>query len=91
MALMVEPIEPALSRDGQQRRLVEVCVGDARHEVGGAGSQRGQAHAGLSGKASPDVGDDGSALLVSAGHEFDRGSLERKEQIFRLFAGTPKM
>jgi hypothetical protein len=41
----------------------------------------------LRGKASPDVGDECRALLMPAWHELDRRIFERREQIFRLFAG----
>ena len=86
MRLLVHALEVALPGQGDERRTVEVGVGDRRDEVERAGPERAQAHAGATGQAAVDVGHVGAALLVAHGHELDRRTRERLVQVERLLA-----
>ena len=57
-----------LAGDGHDRDGVEVGVGDAGHQVGGAGPARRQAHADLAGGARVAVGGVHGPLLVAHEH-----------------------
>ncbi len=67
-----------LAGDGDQRDGVEVGVGDAGHEVGGAGAARGQADADLAGGARVAVGGVHRALLVAHEHVTQLGSVVQR-------------
>ena len=70
--LLVHPLEVALAGERDERRTVEVGVGDGRHEVRRAGPERAEADAGVAGEAAVDVGDVRAALLVADRDELDR-------------------
>ena len=70
--LLVQQIARELARDRHHRRAVEVGVGEPGGEVGRAGAERGQAHAGLAGEPAPHVGHERRALLVADRDEAGR-------------------
>ena len=88
MRLLVHAAQLDLTGERDHRGIVEVGVGDAGGEVGGAGAERGQADAGLAGEAAVGVGHERGALLVTRGHEDDAlAVVERLAHVERLFAG----
>jgi hypothetical protein len=86
--LLVELVETGLAGDGDHRRVVEECVGDAGDQVGGAGPERRHGDRGASGQPPVDVGHERGALFV-AGRDVSDTALatERVEDIHRLLAG----
>ena len=88
MGLLVHPLEVGLAGQGDQRRAVQEGVGHGGDQIGGAGAQRAQAHAGAAGQAPVGVGHVGPALLVADGNELDRGVGQRLVEVERLLAGN---
>ena len=86
MALLVHAGRRRLPGDGHQRRAVHVGVGHAGDQVGGAGPQGGQAHAGTAREPAVHVGHEGRALLVARGDEADAALRERIHDVDVLFA-----
>src|SRR2546425_9478856 len=84
--LLVDPVPARLAGDGHHRRPIEVRVAEAGGEVGRAGAERAETDAGAAAEASPHVGHERRALLVTAGHELDAGVEERVEEGERLLA-----
>ena len=88
VGLLVHAREVDLPRDRHKRCVVQVGVGDAGRQVGGARTERRQADAGLAGQPSVGFGHEGGALLVAGRHEGDlAGALERGVQVEGLLAG----
>ena len=71
--LLVELVEPGLAGDRDHRRVVEVRVGDAGHEVGGTRAEGRHRHRRSAGQAAVDVGHERGALLVAGRDVADRG------------------
>ena len=76
---------PEIATNG---RAVHVGVGHAGHQVGGAGSQRGQADARPAGQAAVDVGHEGGPLLVSRRHKTNGTVQEHFEEVDVFLAGN---
>jgi len=72
MALLVESLATALASDRDDRALVQLGVGDARHEVRRAGAERRAADARFAGQPAVDVGHERRALFVARRNEPDR-------------------
>ncbi len=86
--LLVHAGEGDLPGQRHQGRLVERGVADAGGQVGGAGTERREAHAGLAGEAPVGVGHERGALLVTHRHERDLlGVIQRLAEVQRLLAG----
>ena len=80
--------EPDLAGEGDHRRPVEVGVGDAGDEVGGARAEGGHGHRAAARQAAVDVRHERGALLVAGGDVADaRVIRERLEDVHRLLAG----
>ena len=86
VALLVHPCRRALTGDRDQRRAIHVSVGDAGHEVGGAGAEGRKADPGTAGQPAIDIRDEGGALLVPGWHELHRGVDQRVEEVDVLLA-----
>ena len=86
--LLVHAGEAGLTGERDQGRVVEGRVADAGGQVAGAGTERGEADAGLAGEPAIGVGHEGRALLVPGRHEDDQlGTVERLAEVERLLAG----
>src|SRR4051794_37427620 len=85
MRLLVHALEVALAGQRDERRAVEVGVGDRRDEVQRARAERAETDARAPGEPAHHVGHVGAALLVSNRDERDRRIRERFVQIQRLF------
>ena len=70
--LLVHAIERRLPGDRHQRGAVHVGVGHAGDQVGGAGTEGGQADARLAGEPAVHVGHEGAALFVAHADEANR-------------------
>ncbi len=79
-------LDRLLPGDHEHRHPAELRVGGRGHEVGGAGSERRQAHARAPGEASPRRGHEAGGLLVARDDEPDVGRAEGLEEIQVLFA-----
>ena len=84
---LVDAVTTGLPRDGDERRVIEVRIGDAGGEIGGARSERREAHAGAARQAAAGVGHEGSALLVARRDEADRRVGERIQDVENLLPG----
>ena len=87
MGLLVHPLDRALAREGDERRVVEVGIRDRGDEVQRSGPERAEADAGAPGQAADHVRHVGAALLLANGHERDRRMLQRVVEVERLLAG----
>ena len=77
-----------LAGDGDDRRSVEVGVGDAGQQVGGAGPERRHGDGRATREPAVDIGHERGALLVAGGDVADRlGPREGLEDVHRLLAG----
>ena len=91
VALLVHLGEARLAGERDDRRAVQVGVGQAGDEVGRAGPERAETDAGPAGEAAVGVGHEGRPLLVPDGEEGDGlGVLDRLVQVERLLAGDPE-
>ena len=91
VGLLVDALEPGLARDRNQRRAIELRVGDAGEQVRRSRTERGQADSGIGREASVDVGHERRALLVAREDEADLVALgECGVQSEGLFTGDPK-
>jgi hypothetical protein len=88
--LLVEPAEPGLGHDRDERMRIELGVRDAQHQVDRAGTEGRQAHAGLPGERPVRVGHERGASLVARGHEPDRRIDQRVDHVEVLLAGEPE-
>ena len=86
--LLVHPLEVGLAGQRDERRTVEVRVGDGGDQVQRARPERPEAHARAPGQAPVDVGHVGAALLVAHRYELDGRAGERLVQVERLLAGN---
>ncbi len=84
----VHAVRAHLAGYGHHRRAVGVGVGHAGYEVGGAGPQGRQAHAGLACEAAVHVCHEGRTLLVADGHELDAGLAQGLAYLQVLLAGN---
>ena len=64
MRPLVDPLEPGLAGDRDERRAVERGVRDAGEQVRGAGPERGEADPGVRAQPARDVGHERGTLLV---------------------------
>jgi len=87
VALASEVLATGLAGDGDQGRLVQVRVGDAREEVGGPGPQRRQADTGVARQPAVDVGHERCALFVAHRNERHVGVPQREQQFLEFLAG----
>ena len=86
--LLVHAGEAGLAGERHQRGVVERRVADAGGEVAGAGTERGEADAGLAGEPARGVGHERRALLVAGRHEGDElRAVEGLAEVERLLAG----
>ena len=84
---LVQLLRACLTRDGDQRRVVEVGVRDARHEVGRAWSQRGHRDGRPAGEPTVHIGHERGALFVAGRHVANRAVIgQRVEDVHGLFA-----
>lgn len=90
LTLVMQPVESALRRDGDEGRLVEIGIGDRRHEVGRAWTKGRKANPGFACQPSPHAGNEPGALLVPARHELDLRVFQREQKIFGLLARHPE-
>jgi len=91
MRLEVHAFEPGLSGDGDERRAVELRVGDAGEQVRRPWPQRREADAREGRETSVDVGHERRGLFVTREDELDLVAvLERRIEVERLFAGDPE-
>ena len=86
VGLLVHPLEVGLPGQRDERRAVEVGVGDGGDEVQRARAERAQADAGAPGQAAVHVGHVGAALLVSNRDERDRRFRQRLVEVQGLLA-----
>ena len=84
---LVDAIEARLRDERDERVRVELGVRDPEHQVDRAGTEGGQADAGLAGERTVRVGHERSAALVSRGDEPDRAVGERVDRVEVLLAG----
>ena len=88
VGLLVELVGGGLAGDGDDRRAVEVGVGDAGQEVRRAGPERRHRDGRAPREPAVDVGHERRALLVAGRDVADRlGPRERLEDVHRLLAG----
>ena len=90
MAFLVHARRRCLSGDGDERSPIHVGVGHSGNQVGGAGSEGGQANSGCSGEAPTNVSHESRALLMARGDETDRAVEERVHHVDVLLAGDPE-
>jgi hypothetical protein len=86
MRFLVDAIPARLPGDRHERRTVEVGIGHAGGEVGRAGPERREAHAGATGEPTAGVGHERRPLLVARRDEADARVGERVEDLDDLFA-----
>jgi hypothetical protein len=87
MGLLVHPFQRPLSGERDERRAVQIRVGDGGDEVQRAGTERPEAHPGPPGEPAADVGHVGARLLVAHRDEVDRGPVQRVVEVERFLAG----
>ncbi len=68
--------------------MVHVGIRHAGEQIGGAGAERGETDAGLSGQPAIDIGHECRALFVTCGDEADAGVMQRIHECQILFAGN---
>jgi hypothetical protein len=90
MALLVHPVEVALSGERHQRGPVEVGVGHTGDQIGGPGPERAQTDSGPTGEPPDRIGDEGARLFVVDGHELDRRLVQGLVQIESLLPRYPE-
>ena len=86
--LLVERLGRGLAGDRDDRRAIEVRVGDPGQEVRRARAERGHRDGRAAGEPAVDVGHERGALLVTGRDMADRlGPRKRLEDVQRLLAG----
>ena len=88
VALLVQPLGAGLADEADHGRAVHVGVGDAGHEIGGAGAEGAEADARLAGQPAVDVGHEGRRLLVATEDEVDVALDQRHHHVGVLLAGN---
>ena len=84
--LLVDPVEPRLRGDRDERMGVELRVRDAEHQVDRARTEGREAHARLAGERPVRVGHERGAALVARRDEPDRASRRAR----RSCGGSPR-
>ena len=77
----LHPVGAHLSRDGHQRRTVQIGIGHTGDKVGRAGAEGGQADAGPAGQTAIDIGHKSRTLLVAHRDKADLAVPDGKHQV----------
>ena len=88
VGLLVHALEVGLPGQRDERRAIKGRVGHGGDQVGRAGAEGAEAHAGSAGQAPVGIGHVRAALLVPDGHELDRRVGQGLVQVQRLLAGN---
>ena len=90
MGLLVDPAQPDLRRQGDQRRAVGIGIGRAQEQVDRARSECGRADAGPTSDAAEDLGHERRRLLVPHQHVADGRPRKGLGEVDVLFSGYPE-
>ena len=84
MGLLVNPVQPDLSREGDQGRAVGGSVGRPEQEVDRPWPERRRAYPGLSRQTAVDLGHERRGLLVADEDVPDLRAVQRVHQVYIL-------